>query len=158
MYRWNAGVIIRFRINSGRMKKQMDIQGVLDKIKELIRKGSVSRVLIKRNGSQILNFPVNAGVLGVAVGLTSAKWALLAAVLATLGFGCTVEVVKEDGSVVNVVDEGSGRKVRDLAADAVEKVKESIPVSINVDIKHEGDEILDAEVESLPEDQSDSND
>lgn len=158
MYRWNAGVIIRLRINSGRMKKQMDIQAVLERIKELIRKGSVSRVLIKRNGSQVLNFPVNAGVLGVAVGLTSAKWALLAAVLATLGFGCTVEVVKEDGSIVNVVDEENGRKVRDFAADAVEKVKESIPVSINVDIKHDGDEILDAEVEVLPDDQNDLSD
>ena len=83
----------------------MDKQSVMERIKELIRKGSVSRVLIKRNGNPILNFPVNAGVLGVAVGLTSAKWALLAAVLATLGFGCTVEVVKEDGSVVNVLDE-----------------------------------------------------
>ena len=100
----------------------MDKQSVMERIKELIRKGRVSRVQIKRNGNPILNFPVNAGVLGVAVGLTSAKWALLAAVLATLGFGCTVEVVKEDGSVVNVLDEEKSQKVRDLAADTVEKV------------------------------------
>ncbi|MBR6090893.1 MAG: DUF4342 domain-containing protein, partial [Anaerolineaceae bacterium] len=125
---------------------------------ELIRKGRVSRVLIKRNGNPILNFPVNAGVLGVAVGLTSAKWALLAAVLATLGFGCTVEVVKEDGSVVNVLDEEKSQKVRDLAADTVEKVKESIPVTINVDAKRDGDEIVDADVEEIREEQSETND
>ncbi|MBR3175184.1 MAG: DUF4342 domain-containing protein [Oscillospiraceae bacterium] len=130
----------------------------MDRIKELIRKGSVSRVLIKRNGNPILNFPVNAGVLGVAVGLTSAKWALLAAVLATLGFGCTVEVVKEDGSVVNVLDEEKSQKVRDLAADTVEKVKESIPVTINVDAKRDGDEIADADVEEIREEQSETND
>ena len=130
----------------------------MERIKELIRKGSVSRVLIKRNGNPILNFPVNAGVLGVAVGLTSAKWALLAAVLATLGFGCTVEVVKEDGSVVNVLDEEKSQKVRDLAADTVEKVKESIPVTINVDAKRDGDEIADADVEEIREEQSETND
>ena len=136
----------------------MDKQSVMERIKELILKGSVSRVLIKRNGNPVLNFPVNAGVLGVAVGLTSAKWALLAAVLATLGFGCTVEVVKEDGSVVNVLDEEKSQKVRDLAADTVEKVKESIPVTINVDAKRDGDEIADADVEEIREEQSETND
>ena len=135
----------------------MDKQSIMERIKELIRKGSVSRVLIKRNGNPVLNFPVNAGVLGVAVGLTSAKWALLAAVLATLGFGCTVEVVKEDGSIVNVLDEEKGRKVRDLAANTVEKVKDSIPVTISVDAKRDGDEIVDAVVDDIPEDQSDPN-
>ncbi len=129
----------------------MNTQATIVKIKELIRKGSVSRIIVKRGDNQILNFPVNVGIVGVAVGLTVAKWALFAAVLATLGFGCTVEVIKEDGSVVNVVDEESSQKVRDFAADTVEKVKESIPVTINVDVKRDGEEIVDAEVEDLPE-------
>ena len=129
----------------------MNTQATIEKIKDLIRKGSVSRIIVKRGDNQILNFPVNVGIVGVAVGLTAAKWALFAAVLATLGFGCTVEVIKEDGSVVNVVDEESSQKVRDFAADTVEKVKESIPVTINVDVKRDGEEIVDAEVEDLPE-------
>ena len=129
----------------------MNTQATIEKIKELIRKGSVSRIIVKRGDNQILNFPVNVGIVGVAVGLTAAKWALFAAVLATLGFGCTVEVIKEDGSVVNVVDEESSQKVRHFAADTVEKVKESIPVTINVDVKRDGEEIIDAEVEDLPE-------
>ena len=129
----------------------MNTQATIEKIKELIRKGSVSRIIVKRGDNQILNFPVNVGIVSVAVGLTAAKWALFAAVLATLGFGCTVEVIKEDGSVVNVVDEESSQKVRDFAADTVEKVKESIPVTINVDVKRDGEEIVDAEVEDLPE-------
>ena len=129
----------------------MNTQATIEKIKELIRKGSISRIIVKRGDNQILNFPVNVGIVGVAVGLTAAKWALFAAVLATLGFGCTVEVIKEEGSVVNVVDEESSQKVRDFAADTVEKVKESIPVTINVDVKRDGEEIVDAEVEDLPE-------
>ena len=131
----------------------MDIQATMERIKELVRKGNVSRILIKRNGNTILNFPVNAGIVGVVVGLSAAKWAVLAAVLATLGFGCTVEIVKEDGEVVNVVDEQSSQKVRDFAAETVEKVKDTIPVTINVDVKRDSEEIIDGDVEELPEDQ-----
>ena len=130
----------------------MDTQGTLDKIKELVRKGSVSRIVIKKDGSQILNIPVNAGVIGVAIGLTSAKWALLAVILATIGFGCTVEVVKENGEIVNVMDEDGNQKIRDFAADTVEKVKETIPVTISVDVNRDQSEIVDAETEDLPDD------
>lgn len=133
----------------------MDTQGTLEKIKELIRKGSVSRIVIKRAGNQILNIPVNAGIFGVTIGLTYAKWAILAAVLATVGFGCTVEVVKENGDVVNVLDEGNGQKVRDFAADTVEKVKEAIPITVSVDVSRNNGEIIDAETEELPDDQHD---
>ncbi len=113
----------------------MDVSSTMEKIKELVRKGNVSRIVVRRNGQSVLNIPVSVGVVGAVVGLTAAKWALLAAVLATIGFGCTVEIVNADGSVVNVMDEQSNKKVRDFAADTVEKVKENIPVSINVDVK-----------------------
>ncbi len=135
----------------------MDAQGTMNKIKELLKKGSVSRIVVNRNDTQLLNIPVNAGVVGVAVGLTSAKWALLAAVLATVGFGCTVELIKDNGKVVSLMDEDRSRKVRDFAADAVEKVKETIPVTVSVDVKRDDPEIIDAEVEDLPEDQGDHN-
>ena len=49
-----------------------------------------------------------------------------------------------------VMDEESNQKVRNFAADAVEKVKENIPVSISVDIKRDGD-VVDAEVEEVHE-------
>ena len=130
----------------------MDVQATIEKIKELIRKGNVSRIVVKRNGAQILSLSVNVGIIGVAVGLTSARWALLAAVLAAVGFGCTVEVVKEDGEVVNVMDEESGQKVRDFAADTVEKVKETFPVTISVDVKKDGEEVVDAVVEDIADD------
>ena len=129
----------------------MSIQDTLDKIKSLIKKGNVSRVIIRRGDTQILNLSVNLGLVGVAVGLSSAKWALLASVLAAVGFGCTVEVVKSDGQVVNVMDEGSGQKVREFASDTVEKVKESIPVTISVDVKRDNGDILDADVEPSEE-------
>ena len=136
----------------------MDVQATIEKVKELVRKGNVSRIVVKRKGTEILNIPVNVGVVGAAVGLAAAKWVLLASVLATIGFGCVVEIVKADGAVVNVVDEESSKKVRDFASDTVEKVKEAIPVSINVDIKRdEFDEIVDADAEEIKSAPSEDN-
>ena len=43
------------------------------------------------------------GIVGGVVAVASAKWLLLASILATVGFGCCVEVVKEDGVLKNVV-------------------------------------------------------
>ena len=128
----------------------MDVQGTMNKVKELVKKGNVSRIVVKRKGDTVLNLPVSAGVVGAVVGLAYAKWALLAAALATVGFGCTVEVIKDDGAVVNVVDEESGKKVREFATDTVEKVKENIPISINLDIKKE-DDTVDGEVVDFTE-------
>ncbi|MBQ9663987.1 MAG: DUF4342 domain-containing protein [Oscillospiraceae bacterium] len=129
----------------------MDVQSTISKLKELVSKGNVSRIVIKRKDQQIVNIPVNVGVVGAVVGLAYAKWVMLAGVLATVGFGCTVEVVKSDGAVVNVMDEESNQKVRNFATDAVEKVKESIPVTINVDLKRE-DTPVDADFEQVVDD------
>ena len=128
----------------------MDVQSVMDKIKELVKKGNVSRIVVCRKGQQVLNIPVSVGAVGAVVGLAAAKWVTLAAVLATIGLGCTVEVIKSDGGIVNVMDEESNQKVRSFAADAVEKVKENIPVSISVDIKRD-DDVVDAEVKEVDE-------
>lgn len=130
--------------------EDMDVQSVIDKIKELVKKGNVSRIVVSRKGQQVLNIPVSVGAVGAVVGLAAAKWVTLAAVLATIGLGCTVEVIKSDGGIVNVMDEESNQKVRSFAADAVEKVKENIPVSISVDIKRD-DDVVDAEVKEVDE-------
>ena len=126
------------------------VNSVMEKIKELVKKGNVSRIIVCRKGEQLLNIPVSVGAVGAVVGLAAAKWVTLAAVLATIGLGCTVEVIKSDGGIVNVMDEESNQKVRSFAADAVEKVKENIPVSISVDIKRD-DDVVDAEVEEVHE-------
>ena len=127
----------------------MDSQKIIDKIKELIRKGNVSRVIVRRKGKELLNFPVSLAAAGTIVGIAAAKWAVLAALLATVGFGCTVEVIREDGGVVNVMDETRSQKMRDFAADAVEKVKENIPVNVNVDFHHDAEQSDTQEDEPL---------
>lgn len=104
----------------------INVNAALDKIKELVSKGNVSRVVIRKDDKVILNVPVTVGVVGAVVGITAAKWAMLAAVLATVGFGCTVEVVKDDGEIVNVLSEEDSQKIQTKTSEIVEDVKDVI--------------------------------
>ena len=81
------------------------VQAIVEKVKELVQRGNVSRIVVRKGERVLLNIPVNVGIVGGVVAVASAKWLLLASILATVGFGCCVEVVKEDGNVVNVMDE-----------------------------------------------------
>ena len=110
------------------------ISAALDKIKELVSKGNVSRIVVRKDDKDILNIPVTVGVVGAVVGITAAKWAMLAAVLATVGFGCTVEIVKNDGEIVNVLSEEDNQKIHDKAADIMDDVKEAIDGTFKIEI------------------------
>ena len=99
---------------------------IVEKVKELVAKGNVSRIVVRKEGHELMNIPVNAGLVGGAVVLLSAKWLLLAGVLATVGFGCTVSVIKDNGEEVNVLKEGDAQKVKDAAAGVVRDVKDAV--------------------------------
>lgn len=101
----------------------MDIKKIIEQLKELIRKGNVSKIVVRRKGEVLLSIPVNVGVVGAVVGLTAAKWAVLATVLATVGFGCSVEILKDDGQVVDVVTEEDTQKAKQAAAGLADQVK-----------------------------------
>ena len=103
----------------------MDVKTAVEKIKELVRKGNVSKIVVRRKGEVLLSIPVNVGVVGAVIGITAAKWAVLAAVLGTVGFGCSVEIVKDDGEVLNVVSEEDSQKAKDTAAGVIQDVKEA---------------------------------
>ena len=98
----------------------------VEKIKELVRKGNVSRILVKREENTILNIPLNAGIAGTVLGLTAAPWALIASAIATLGFDCKVEILKTDGETVEVLSREIGKKVVDHGAAVVNEVKDSL--------------------------------
>ena len=111
----------------------MDSNSIIEKVKELVKKGNVSRILVRKGDKVLVDVPVNVGVVGGVVALATSKVLLLAGVLATVGFGCTVEVIKNDGEVVDVLNEESAQKARDMAAGVVEEVKGAL----NLDKKEE---------------------
>ncbi|MCR5683692.1 MAG: DUF4342 domain-containing protein [Clostridiales bacterium] len=72
---------------------------IVEKIKALVKEGSVTRVRIRRGDTIILNLPMTAGVVGTVLGIVAAPWAVIIATITTIGLACTVEVEKKDGTV-----------------------------------------------------------
>jgi len=103
------------------------IDTITSKLKELVAKGNVSRIIIRaKNGSELLNVPVNVGVVGGVVMLAAAKWVLIIGTLTTVAVGCTVEVVKTNNEIVNVVKPEDGEKLRNTAVKVAEDVKNKV--------------------------------
>ena len=72
---------------------------MVSKIKELVAEGNVSRIRIRKGDTIILNLPLFVGLIGTALGLVAAPWAVILGTISTIGFKCTVEVEKKDGTV-----------------------------------------------------------
>ncbi len=128
-----------------------DAKSIVEKVKELVGKGNVSRVVVRRGDRELLNISVNAGIIGGAVALLAAKWALLAAVLATVGFGCKVEVLKDDGQVVDILSEETAQKARETAAGVVDSIKSTVRGAVD---DFESVVSQDEEQETAPEEEN----
>ena len=107
------------------MNRDRRVEETMEKIKELVRKGNVSRILVKREENTILNIPLNIGIAGTVLGLTAAPWALIASAIVTLGFDCRVEVLKTDGESVEVLSREVGKKAVDYGTAVVNGVKDT---------------------------------
>ena len=104
----------------------MENRNIMDKIKELIQKGNVSKIVVKRNDNVILEMPVTVGAAGVIIGLAYAQGLLLASVIAMVGFGCSVEVYMYDGTVKTILAKDSADEIKARATSAVQNIKEDL--------------------------------
>lgn len=73
---------------------------LIDRVKQLVKKGNVSKIVVKKDEEVILNIPVNLGI----VGAVWVFWPTLAATVVALGMKCTIELIKDNGEVVNLSD------------------------------------------------------
>lgn len=95
-------------------------------VKDLINKGNVTRIKIKKDEKVLVDIPVNAGiaVAGIAAIISSALLAIgiITAVVAKV----TIEITKEDGSVevVNKLIENTMYTVKDKFSDITDDVKD----------------------------------
>lgn len=85
---------------------------IIDRIKEFVKKGNVSKLVVKKNDEVVLNLPVNVSILGTVI----APWAALAGVIAAFGTKCVIELIKDDGEVIDISE-----RATDTFGDVVEK-------------------------------------
>ena len=74
------------------------VNDAIAKLKELVAKGNVSKIIIRRDENELMTFPVNAGVVGGALGLACAPWAMIAGAVIGYGAGISIDVENEDGT------------------------------------------------------------
>lgn len=115
------------------------VSSVIEKLKELVAKGNVSRIIVCRKGEELINIPVTVGIVGGVAGIAASKWLMLAAVLATVGFGCTVDIVKSNDEVVSVLNEESGDKMRSAVSQTVSSVVDTVKNGIDIEVTIEKD-------------------
>lgn len=82
------------------MKDKKLAEEIVEKIKELVKKGNVTKIQVIKDGEIIVNFPLNVGIVA---GVAAAPWALLLAAVTTLGMDCHIDVLKDDGDVIHII-------------------------------------------------------
>lgn len=97
--------------------KKLGEQGekLLAKMKEVVKKGNISKIQVSRDDETLINIPLNVGILGTVI----APWGMILGVVAAFGFKCKIEFVKDDGSIIDITD-----KAGDIYEDAKEKGSE----------------------------------
>jgi hypothetical protein len=110
----DAIIKIEEEINEKVGKKVTDKGEVLvAKIKEYIKKGNISKIVVKKDDEVVLRVPVTVGVVGTVL----APWVTAIGAIAALGARCTVVLIKDDGDIIDL----SG-----LANDTIDDVKDSV--------------------------------
>ena len=84
-------------------QKNDKVSETVEKLKSRVKEGNVDKIRISKDDETVLSLPVNVGIIGGIIGVAAAPWAFIAATLATIGFGCKVEIVKKDGTTDEVV-------------------------------------------------------
>ncbi len=84
----------------------------VEKIKELVKKGNITKIAVKKDDETLVNIPLNVGLVGALV----APWGIVAATIAAFGFKCQIELTKDDGTVIDLSE-----KAEVIANDVKEK-------------------------------------
>ena len=92
----------------------------VDKIKDMVKKGNISKITIRKDDEVLLNLPLNAGLVGALL----APWGVIAGIIAAFGFKCQIELQKDDGTIVDISQraEELGKEVKEKSSVVVDDV------------------------------------
>ena len=119
----DAIIAIEENIDAGKAGKTGEyVKTTMAKVKELVNKGNISKISVKRGDESIVNIPVNVGIVGAVL----APWGVIAAAIAAFGFKCKVELTTDDGKVIDVSEkvETVANTVKEKGSVVVDEIKE----------------------------------
>ena len=95
--------------------------------KQIIEKGNVTRIKIKKDDNELIDVPVNAGIAAGVIAIIIPS-ILAAGVIAAIATRITIEITMEDGSVevVNKHVSKVANDVKNKAADFADMVKNKV--------------------------------
>ena len=83
---------------------------IIDMLKDLVKKGQVTRILLQKDGNTVLDIPIVAGAVGALI-FTGAT---AVGILAALATGCELMIVKDNDDIIDI---------REILEDTAETVK-----------------------------------
>lgn len=112
---------------------------LIDKIKEVVEKGNVSKIKVTKEDNTIVNLPLSAGILGTLL----APWAAIAGVVAAFGFNCKIEFVKDDGTVIDITEKATEAydTAKEKSQDIYFDIKERAPENFD-ELRARGEEVF----------------
>jgi F0F1-type ATP synthase membrane subunit b/b' len=123
----DAIIAIEDSVDSQTSSKRIGAKGeaVLDTLKDVLKKGNVSRIRVTMDDEILLNIPVSAGIIGAVFG----PWVVLIGVLASVGFKCQVSVIKDNGDVIDLTDKAGNiyEDAKVKGGEVADKIKEKAP-------------------------------
>ena len=71
---------------------------VFQKMKDIVDKGNITKIVVKKNGKTYVNFPVTIGVAGAII----VPWVVIVGVVAAIGYQCEITFVDENGQEIDI--------------------------------------------------------
>ncbi len=119
-------------------KTSISIEELKAWFRQMIEKGNVTRIKIKKDDTELIDIPVNAGIAAGVVAIIIPP-ILAAGVIAAIATQITIEITKEDGSVeiINKQVSKVANDVKNKANDFADKVKNKVN-EMKKDAKNDG--------------------
>lgn len=121
---------------------------IIGLLKDMIKKGNVTRITLEKNNKIVVDIPILAGLVGSLI-FTSAT---VASILAALVAGCDLKIIKDDGEIIDVKEytEQKVDRVKEKFGKYNEEPTTEDDFMPEEDMDDEGILILDEEVKDDP--------
>lgn len=102
----NDGDLVEALIDIENNKKGNDFsinqtsEEIISKLKETIKRGNITKILLKKDGETIMNIPITAGAIGAVLAPQLSAIAIASAMISRT----SLEIVKENGEIINLND------------------------------------------------------